>query len=103
MINVTVMYPNQLGSHFDVSYYCATHIPLTRRLLGSALLNVVVEEGLAGGAPGAPPPYAVLCHLYFASLAAFQDSFMPNAPQLVSDIPNYTNVEPTIQISTVKS
>ncbi len=102
MIKVSVMYPHQQGAHFDMSYYCAKHIPLVRQLLGSALNKVEVDEGIAGLAPGAPPTYFALGHLYFDSTAAFQEAFAPNAAQIVGDIPNYTNVQPTIQISSIK-
>src|SRR5208337_1939548 len=53
MINVSVMYPNKPGAHFDISYYCVKHIPLVQKVLGPALLKVVVEEGIAGMGPGA--------------------------------------------------
>jgi hypothetical protein len=33
---------------------------------------------------------------------AFQNSFAPHAQEFGADIPNYTNVQPTIQISEVK-
>ena len=44
MIKVTVVYPNSSGSHFDIRYYCNTHIPLVGRLLGPALKGVAVEH-----------------------------------------------------------
>jgi uncharacterized protein (TIGR02118 family) len=102
MIKVSVMYPNQLGTHFDMAYYCTKHIPLVRQLLGSALRNVAVEEGIGGMTPGSPAAYVALGHLYFESEAAFQKAFTPHAEQIVGDIPNYTDTQPTIQISTVK-
>jgi uncharacterized protein (TIGR02118 family) len=102
MIKVSVMYPNQQGIRFDMAYYCAKHIPMVRQLLGSALLNVAVEEGIAGMTPGSPAAYVAMGHLSFESMAAFQEAFTPHAPQIVGDIPNYTNSQPTIQISTVK-
>jgi uncharacterized protein (TIGR02118 family) len=56
MSKVTVVYPNTAGSHFDIRYYCDTHIPLVRRLLGPALKGLAVEHGIAGATPGSPPP-----------------------------------------------
>jgi uncharacterized protein (TIGR02118 family) len=102
MIKVSVMYPNQQGAHFDMAYYCTKHIPMVRQLLGPALTNVAVEEGIAGMTPGSPAPYVALGHLYFESVAAFQEAFTPHAAQIVADVPNYTDSQPTIQISTVK-
>lgn len=55
MIQITVVYPNSAGSHFDIRYYCDRHIPLVRRLLGAALKGVAVEHAIAGATPGSPP------------------------------------------------
>ncbi len=41
-------------------------------------------------------------HLYFDSVEAFQAVFGPHAGPIMGDIPNYTNVQPTIQVSEVK-
>jgi uncharacterized protein (TIGR02118 family) len=41
-------------------------------------------------------------HLLFDSVEAFQQSFGPHAETIVGDIPNYTNTQPTIQLSEVK-
>ncbi len=96
MIKVSVMYSNRDGSHFDMSYYCARRSPLV------CLTNVAVEKGIAGMAPGSPTPFLALGQLYLDSVDAFQEAFTPHATQIVGDIPNYTNSEPTIQISIVK-
>lgn len=101
MIKVSVLYPNKEGSTFDMDYYCDQHIPMVRRLLGAALRAVAVEQGIAGWEPGSPPPYLAMGHLSFESLEAFQTAFAPHAQKLLADIPNYTNSQPTIQISEV--
>jgi uncharacterized protein (TIGR02118 family) len=41
-------------------------------------------------------------HLYFDSVGAFQGAFGPHTKEIMADIPNYTDVQPTIQISEVK-
>ena len=102
MIKVSIFYPNKAGSRFDLDYYVNQHMPLTIAKLGEALRGVSVEHGLLGGAPEAPPPYVALCHLLFDSVEAFQAAFIPHAAALQGDIPNYTDVEPVIQISEVK-
>ena len=101
MIKVTVMYPNTEGSRFDMAYYCNTHMPLVQEKLGAALKGVAVERGIAGEEPGSRAPYIALGHLLFDSVEAFQTSFPPHAQALMDDIPNYTNTQPTIQISEV--
>jgi len=64
MVKVSVFYPNQKGTRFDMSYYCTKHIPLVRQLLGPALKNVAVEEGIAGMTPDSPAAFIALGHLY---------------------------------------
>jgi uncharacterized protein (TIGR02118 family) len=41
-------------------------------------------------------------HLYFETVEAFQAAFGPHAEAIIGDIPNYTDVQPTIQVSDVK-
>ena len=41
-------------------------------------------------------------HLLFDSVEAFLQAFAPHADAIVGDITNYTNTQPTIQISEVK-
>jgi uncharacterized protein (TIGR02118 family) len=41
-------------------------------------------------------------HLYFESVAEFQAAFAPHAAAIMADIPNYTNIQPVIQVSEVK-
>jgi uncharacterized protein (TIGR02118 family) len=102
MIKVSVMYPNNEGSTFDMAYYCGKHMPLVQQKLGAALKGVAVEQGLAGSLPGSPPPFLALGHLLFESVETFQTSFGPHAQAFLADIPNFTNTQPTIQISEVK-
>jgi uncharacterized protein (TIGR02118 family) len=90
------------AAKFDMAYYCNTHIPTVRRLLGSALKGVIVEQGIAGSEPSSPAPFVAMGHLSFDSLEAFQTAFAPHAQTLLGDIPNYTDVQPIIQISEVK-
>ena len=102
MIKISALYPNGDGHVFDMSYYLAKHIPLVRRLSGSALKKVEVEEGVGGLSAGSPPAYLAMGHLFFESVQTFQAAFAPHVAEITADIPNYTNTQPTIQISEVK-
>jgi uncharacterized protein (TIGR02118 family) len=102
MIKVSVLYPHKDRSRFDMSYYLSNHIPMVRQKLGAACKGVAVEQGLAGGAPASPPTYAALGHLLFDSIESFQAAFGPHAATIMADIPNYSTVQPVIQISEVK-
>ena len=102
MIKVSVLYPNRPGAKFDMTYYCEKHIPMVQQKLGAACKRVAVEHGTAGMAPGSPPAFIAMGHLYCDSVAAFQTAFAPHAQAIMADIPNYTDIEPMIQISEVK-
>ena len=102
MIKVSVLYPNSSGCKFDMVYYLNKHMPMVQQKLGPACKRMAVEEGITGGAPGTPATYVAMGHLYFDSNDAFQTAFAPHAQAILADIPNYTNTQPTIQISEVK-
>jgi len=102
VIKVSVLYPNSAGCKFDMRYCLDKHVPMEQQNLGAACKRMAVEEGMAGGAPGAPATYVAMGHLYFDTTDAFQAAFAPHAQAILADIPNYTNTQPTIQISEVK-
>lgn len=102
MIRVNILYPNKEGSRFDLDYYLHTHMPMSIERLGPTLRGVSVEHGASGALPGTPPAYIVMCHFLFDSVEAFMAAFLPHAEALQGDIPNYTDIAPTIQFSEVK-
>ena len=85
-----------------MDYYCNSHIPMVREKLGPACKNVAVEHGIGGATPGSRPGFIAMGHLYFDSVEAFQKAFGPHADAIMGDIPNYTDIQPTIQFSEVK-
>ena len=102
MITVSVFYPHKEGSKFDMDYYINSHIPMVQEKLGAALKGASMVQGLGGPEPGSPPIYTAMIHMHFDSVEAFQGAFGPHAETIMADIPNYTDVEPAIQISEVK-
>ncbi len=102
MIKVSVLYPNGANSNFDMNYYLTKHIPMVKQKLGTACKSVAVEEGIAGGMEGVPTAYLAIAHLTFDSVDAFQQAFGPHAEAIMGDVPNYTNTQPTVQISHIK-
>ena len=101
MIKVSVFYPNNEGSKFDIDYYCNRHMPMVRQKLGTACKGAAVEQGIAGPTPGSRPAFIAMGHIYFDSVEAFQTAFGPHADAIMADIPNYTDIQPTLQISEV--
>ena len=101
MIKVTVLYPGGEGKKFDMDYYLTKHIPMVKSLLAGDLKLTAIDKGVAGGNPGAPAPYILICYLYFDSVSAYQNAMKVNGSKILIDIPNYTNTQPVIQISEV--
>jgi uncharacterized protein (TIGR02118 family) len=102
MIKVSVLYPNTPGSKFDMMYYCTKHVSLVQQRLGAACKGVAIEHGISGGAPGTLPAYTAMGHVYFDSMDTFAKSWGRHIEEFVADVPNYTDIQPVIQISEVK-
>jgi uncharacterized protein (TIGR02118 family) len=102
LIKVSILYPNQPGSHFDADYYLTSHMPLAVRLLAPVLKGASVDVGLSGMSPDQPPPFAAICELTCDSAQAFGEAFAPHQAELMQDIPNYTDVQPLIQFSEIR-
>src|SRR3974377_936295 len=102
MIHVNILYPNKPGARFDRDYYLRTHMPLAQRAFAGVLRGMSVEFGINGGLPDSSPPFLVTCHFLFDTLEAFYPALASNAAVLQGDIPNYTDIEPVIQIAEVK-
>ena len=100
MIRLSVMYPNQPGTRFDWDYYMKSHIPAVKKLTPMGLVRVEVEKGIGSMQPGAPAPYVCIAQLYYNSAEDMQKC-MASAPELMADLPNFTNVQPQAQISEI--
>ena len=102
MIRVSVLYANEAGKKFDADYYRNTHMKMAgERLKSFGLVRYEVDKGVAGGTPGAPAPFIGACHFYFNTIEEFQKGMGAHGKELMADIPNYTNIQPTIQISEI--
>jgi uncharacterized protein (TIGR02118 family) len=102
MIKVSVLYEDRPGQKFDMAYYTAKHIPMVKQKLGAACKRAEVDQGLAGVQPGSKPRFIAQAHFLFDSVEAFQQAFAPHAQAIMADIPNYTTLEPIIQVNEVK-
>lgn len=102
MIRMSVMYPSGEGTRFDHDYYARKHAALVHERLGPlGLLRFEVDKGVAGGAPGSPAPFACMGHLYFNSLTELQTATKAHGRELMADVPNFTNIQPQVQISEI--
>lgn len=102
MIRVSVLYPYEEGATFNNEYYVQNHMKLVKdRLSDLGLVRGEVDKAIAGGNPKAPAPYFCIGYLYFNSVEDFQKAMGTHGKEIMADIPNYTSVQPQIQISEV--
>ncbi len=101
MIKVTILYPQGEGKTFDMDYYSSKHMPMIATLFGESLKQYEIDKGVSGRTPDEPIPFLAIGYLYFDNLSDYQTSFSTNAEKILGDIPNYTNIQPIVQISEV--
>ena len=99
MIKLTVLYPEAPDARFDLAYYTDTHVPLVLERCGDAIRRGEIERGIAGMEPGSAPPFRIAAHLVFDSTESMQATFGRHLPEFLADLPNFTNIQPTVQIS----
>lgn len=94
----SVIYQLQQGQKFDLDYYMKTHIPMVKSLLGPlGLKSLHVLHGT--GSPAGDAPAKVIALLDFDSLATFGAAMDKHGPQVLGDIPNFTDCQPSIQFN----
>ena len=96
MHSLTILYPNGDDVRFDFDYYKNHHLPLVMSLFGSLIKKFELRKGVRTPDGGKPPHIAVV-NIWFEDEAAFMEADAKHRPTLVPDVPNYTNVMPTIQ------
>jgi uncharacterized protein (TIGR02118 family) len=101
MIKVSVMYSNTPGARFDHEYYRDVHMPLLKARMGEHCLSYTIDKGVGSFPPGAPALYIGMCHIFCDSIDAFLAGFGPHMAEIMGDIPNYTDLQPQVQISEV--
>lgn len=99
MIIVSVTYPASAGSRFDLDYYRDKHIPLVRARWGEhGLTDMQFVHGTA--APGGGPiAFHMVALLTFESAQAFEAAGQAHGREIMSDIPNFTDVKPVVQLN----
>jgi uncharacterized protein (TIGR02118 family) len=98
MIRVTVSYPSQSGTRFDLDYYLTKHMPMVQAKLGKfGMKNYSVSKGLGGFAPGSPAEIQITAMLNIDTMENLQAGMAAESAGIMADIPNYTDISPKIQ------
>jgi uncharacterized protein (TIGR02118 family) len=101
MIRATVLYPSS-ATRFDYDYYINKHVTMLNELwkpLG--LVNVEISKGVSGLMPGSKPAYVTVATLTFTSVEALQGALAATGAQILGDIPNFTDVQPEVQLNEI--
>ena len=101
MIRLIALYPTKENAKFDFDYYTKKHMPLAvSRLKDFGCIRTEVDRGL-GTADGGSAQFVCIGYLYFENIEGFKKGLEAHGEELMGDIPNYTNIEPCIQINEV--
>jgi uncharacterized protein (TIGR02118 family) len=102
MIRVTILYPNKPDAKFDYDYYVNKHVKTANeKFARMGMVKAEIDKGISGMQAGSPPPYVAMGHMVFNSIEDFQKAFEVYGDETAADGPNYTNIEPQIQISEI--
>jgi uncharacterized protein (TIGR02118 family) len=97
---ITVLYPNSDGVRFDFDYYKRNHATLIMRLYGRGIAKYELRKGLSGP-DGGKPTYVATVNFWIGDQKAFDAAQAQHTAELIADVPNFTNVQPTIQFDEV--
>ena len=101
MIRTAILYPNRTDAKFDHDYYVTQHMRMViEKLTPMGMVKAEVDKGI-GGASGAPPPYVAVGYMLFNSIEDLQKALSAHEAEFIADLPNFTNIEPQVQISEV--
>jgi uncharacterized protein (TIGR02118 family) len=93
VIRFSVLYPAGEDARFDHDYYRDKHVPLAKKTWGVDVAEI--DRGVNG-------PYVAAVHFQFASQDALTQALGSEGTAAVqSDVANYTNIEPVIQVSEI--
>jgi uncharacterized protein (TIGR02118 family) len=74
---------------------------MVHRVLDPAgLVRAEVDKGIGSTLPGVPFPFVATCHMYFNSMEDMQRC-MARGADMMGDLPNFTDVQPQVQISEI--
>lgn len=102
IFKVAILYPNGEDKTFDIDYYEKKHMPMVAGFLGKNLRFYEIDKGITGRTPNDKAPYVAIGYFYISDVAEYNKAIAQNRDVIISDIKNYTNIQPVVQISEIK-
>jgi uncharacterized protein (TIGR02118 family) len=101
MHRLTVLFPAKDDETFDYNYYFNNHHKLVvSRLKPEGLVSCEFDKGVSDPA-GEKAPYLAIAYLKFKSVEELQKALAKHGAELVGDFPNYTKIQPIMQVNEV--
>lgn len=100
MFCVSVAYPQKDGASFDFDYYAKQHVPLVARYVGDNSVKAEIRKGVASP-DGSAPAFVCMANFWIKSVEDFQATLAEHGAEIIGDIPNFTNIQPVMQIDEV--
>ena len=94
---VTVVYANKPDAKFDFDYYLTKHVPMVASFFGT---RIEVQKGVASPLGGAVA-FVCIARIWVNSADHFKATMEKHGEKILSDIRNYTNIEPVVQVDEV--
>lgn len=85
---------------FDFNYYSTKHIPMVSRLLGANNKKTEIRKGIASP-DGSSAAFVCIASIWISSIEEFQATLAKHGAEIMGDIPNYTDIQPIIQVDEV--
>ena len=100
MYCISIAYPKKDGGTFDFDYYAKKHIPMVTGLLGANADRAEVRKGVASP-DGSAASFVCLANIWIKSVDEFQATLAKHGKEIMGDIPNFTNIQPILQVDEV--
>ena len=101
MVRITTTYRNIPDGRFDFEYYLDSHMALSQELLGEFGMKSYEIEKCLQTMAGGQPDYVCVTHVDFEDKDRLLAGIERHGTTLQADFPNYTNIEPEVQICEV--
>jgi uncharacterized protein (TIGR02118 family) len=85
-----------------MDYYEKKHMPMVAGVIGKNLKFYEIDNGISGRTSNDKAPFVAIGYFYITDVAEYTKAIAQNRDAVISDIKNYTNIQPVVQISEIK-
>jgi uncharacterized protein (TIGR02118 family) len=100
MYCISIAYPKKDGGTFDFDYYAKKHMPMVSGLLGANVDRFEVRKGVASP-DGSAVSFVCMANIWINLFYEFQVTLAKHGKEIMGDIPNFTNIQPILQVDQV--